>query len=57
VGLAPEAFIETLVSGYRFLRKLENRLRIKFQTAVTHSIEIIHKVNLMQSFQIFKCIG
>jgi glutamate-ammonia-ligase adenylyltransferase len=28
VGLAPEAFIETLVSGYRFLRKLENRLRI-----------------------------
>jgi len=27
-GLAPEAFIETLVSGYRFLRKLENRLRI-----------------------------
>jgi [glutamine synthetase] adenylyltransferase / [glutamine synthetase]-adenylyl-L-tyrosine phosphorylase len=28
LGLVPEAFAETLVSGYRFLRKLENRLRI-----------------------------
>ncbi|NVN89064.1 MAG: bifunctional [glutamate--ammonia ligase]-adenylyl-L-tyrosine phosphorylase/[glutamate--ammonia-ligase] adenylyltransferase [Desulfuromonadales bacterium] len=28
VGLVPEEFAETLVSGYRFLRKLENRLRI-----------------------------
>jgi len=26
--LVPEAFADTLVSGYRFLRKLENRLRI-----------------------------
>lgn len=28
LGLVPEEFAETLVSGYRFLRKLENRLRI-----------------------------
>ena len=28
LGLVPEVFAETLVSGYRFLRKLENRLRI-----------------------------
>ncbi len=28
LGLAPEGDAETLVAGYRFLRKLENRLRI-----------------------------
>jgi glutamate-ammonia-ligase adenylyltransferase len=28
LGLVPVEFAETLVSGYRFLRKLENRLRI-----------------------------
>ena len=28
LGLVPAEFAETLVFGYRFLRKLENRLRI-----------------------------
>ena len=34
LGLAPDDFVETLDSGYRFLRKLENRLRIIHDNSV-----------------------